>query len=148
MCPCINRNARPNNNRLITYYQHVIYLLRIPTNPVNNTYYVKPLLTPIPLFAWRHLWMTHKMAISRTPSLKCVKPSSPISVTSFMNAPNVRYLVPAWRGTSSCPRRRLSSLGWLTTFCNIRQDPAKRNLSKNPLTTPQYKDDRCQQICF
>ena len=38
MCPGINRNARPNNNQLITYYQHVSYLLRIQQYPVNNTY--------------------------------------------------------------------------------------------------------------
>ena len=35
---CINRNARPNNNQLITYYQRVSYLLRIQKYPVNNTY--------------------------------------------------------------------------------------------------------------
>ena len=34
---CINRNARPNNNQLITY-QRVRYLLRIQQYPVNNTY--------------------------------------------------------------------------------------------------------------
>ena len=26
MYPCINRNARPNNNQLITYYERVNYL--------------------------------------------------------------------------------------------------------------------------
>ena len=36
--PCINRNTRPNNNQLIIYYLRVRYLLRIPQNPVNNTY--------------------------------------------------------------------------------------------------------------
>ena len=35
---CINKNAAPNNNELITYYQRVGYLLRIPQYPVNNTY--------------------------------------------------------------------------------------------------------------
>ena len=35
---CINRNARPNNNQLITYYQHVNYLPRIQQYPVDNTY--------------------------------------------------------------------------------------------------------------
>ena len=29
MYPCINRNSRPNNNQLITYFQHVHYFLRI-----------------------------------------------------------------------------------------------------------------------
>ena len=38
MCPFINRNARPNNNQLITHYQPVSYLLRILQYPVNNTY--------------------------------------------------------------------------------------------------------------
>ena len=38
MYPCINRNARPNNNQLITYYQRVHYLLRIQQYPVNNTF--------------------------------------------------------------------------------------------------------------
>ena len=38
MYPCINKNARPNNNQLITYYQGVHYLLRILQYPVNNTY--------------------------------------------------------------------------------------------------------------
>ena len=37
MYPCINRNSRPNNNQLITYYQLVSYLLRIQQYPVNNT---------------------------------------------------------------------------------------------------------------
>ena len=37
-CRCINRNARPNNKQLITYYQHVSYLLRILQYLVNNTY--------------------------------------------------------------------------------------------------------------
>ena len=41
MYPCIKRNARPNNNQLKTYYQHVIYLLRIQQYPVNNIYNVK-----------------------------------------------------------------------------------------------------------
>ena len=35
--PCINRNARPNNNQLITCNQRVPYLLRIQQYPVNNT---------------------------------------------------------------------------------------------------------------
>ena len=35
---CINRNARPNNNQLITYYLHVRYLLRMQQYPVNTTY--------------------------------------------------------------------------------------------------------------
>ena len=30
MYPCTKRNARPNNNQLITYYLPVCYLLRIP----------------------------------------------------------------------------------------------------------------------
>ena len=37
----INRNARPNNNQLITYYQRVSYLLRIQQHPVNNTYNIQ-----------------------------------------------------------------------------------------------------------
>ena len=37
MYPCIKRNARPNNNQLITYYLCVRYLLRIQQYPVNNT---------------------------------------------------------------------------------------------------------------
>ena len=36
MYPCINRNARPNNNQLITYYECVSYLLRI--HSIDNTY--------------------------------------------------------------------------------------------------------------
>ena len=32
------RNARPNNNQLITYYLPVCYLLRIQQKPVNTTY--------------------------------------------------------------------------------------------------------------
>ena len=35
---CINRNARPNKSRLITYDQRVRYLLRIQQYPVNNIY--------------------------------------------------------------------------------------------------------------
>ena len=35
-CPCINRNAGPNNNQLITYFQRFSYLLRILQYPVNN----------------------------------------------------------------------------------------------------------------
>ena len=31
-------NARPNNNKLITYYLPVCYLLRIQQYPVNTTY--------------------------------------------------------------------------------------------------------------
>ena len=38
ICPCLNRNARPNNNQLITYSQRVSYLLRILQYPVNNTH--------------------------------------------------------------------------------------------------------------
>ena len=38
MYPSINRNARPNNNQLITYNQCVHYLLKIQQYPVNNTY--------------------------------------------------------------------------------------------------------------
>ena len=38
MYRCINRNARPNNNQLINYYQRVRYLLRMQEYPVNNTY--------------------------------------------------------------------------------------------------------------
>ena len=34
---CINRNARSNNNQLITYYLLVPYLLRIQQYPVNTT---------------------------------------------------------------------------------------------------------------
>ena len=34
-CPCINRNVRPNNNQLQTYYQCVTYLLRIPKRTVK-----------------------------------------------------------------------------------------------------------------
>ena len=33
MCPCINKNARPDNNQLITYYQHVSYLVNNTTIP-------------------------------------------------------------------------------------------------------------------
>ena len=36
--PCIKRNARPNNNQLVTYYLPVCYLLRILQYPVNTTY--------------------------------------------------------------------------------------------------------------
>ena len=36
--PCVNRNARPNNNQLITYYQCVSFLLRIHTIPGDTTY--------------------------------------------------------------------------------------------------------------
>ena len=35
---CVNRNARPNNNQLITYYLPVCYLLRIQQYPVKTTY--------------------------------------------------------------------------------------------------------------
>ena len=35
---CINRNARPNNNQLITYYLRVRYLLGIQQYSVNTTY--------------------------------------------------------------------------------------------------------------
>ena len=38
-CLFINRNARPNNNQLITYYLHVRYQLRIQQYPVNNIYF-------------------------------------------------------------------------------------------------------------
>ena len=38
---CIQRNARPNNNQLITYYLPVCYLLRIQQYPVNTTYNIK-----------------------------------------------------------------------------------------------------------
>ena len=34
----MNRNTRPNNNQLITYYLRVRYLLRIQQYPVNTTY--------------------------------------------------------------------------------------------------------------
>ena len=34
----MNRNARPNNNQLITYYLRVRNLLRIQQYPVNPTY--------------------------------------------------------------------------------------------------------------
>ena len=34
----VYRNARPNNNQLITYYLPVCYLLRIQQYPVNTTY--------------------------------------------------------------------------------------------------------------
>ena len=34
----INKNARLNNNQLITHYQRVRYLPRIQQCPVNNTY--------------------------------------------------------------------------------------------------------------
>ena len=37
MCPCVNRNARPNNNQLITYSQCISYLLRIHAIPVDTT---------------------------------------------------------------------------------------------------------------
>ena len=37
MYPCINRNARPNNNQLITYYLSS-YLQRIQQYPSNTTY--------------------------------------------------------------------------------------------------------------
>ena len=32
------RNARPNNNQLLTYYLRVRYLLRIQQYPLNTTY--------------------------------------------------------------------------------------------------------------
>ena len=38
MYPCINRNARPNNNQLITNYLPVCYLLWIQQYSVNATY--------------------------------------------------------------------------------------------------------------
>ena len=38
MYPCINKNARPNDDQFINYYQRVSYLLRIQEYPVNNTY--------------------------------------------------------------------------------------------------------------
>ena len=41
MYPCIKRNARPNNNQLITYYQRVSYLPRIQQYSVDNTYNIK-----------------------------------------------------------------------------------------------------------
>ena len=37
-----NRNARHNNNQLITYYLHVCYLLGIQKYPVNTTYNTSP----------------------------------------------------------------------------------------------------------
>ena len=37
-CNLYKRNARPNNNQLITHYQRVRDLLRIQQYPVNNTY--------------------------------------------------------------------------------------------------------------
>ena len=33
---CINRNARPNNNQLINYYEHVSYLPEIHTVPCRT----------------------------------------------------------------------------------------------------------------
>ena len=36
MCLCINRNARPNKNQLITYYQRVSYLLKNTTVPCEK----------------------------------------------------------------------------------------------------------------
>ena len=36
--PCIWRNARPNNNQLITYYLPLCYLLRIQQYPLNTSY--------------------------------------------------------------------------------------------------------------
>ena len=39
MCPCINRNARPNNNQLYTYYKHVSYLLKNTYN--TSEYYLQ-----------------------------------------------------------------------------------------------------------
>ena len=55
MYPCINRNARPHNNQLITYYLCVHYLLVMQQYPVNNTYNttfygVAALVTDIVLF--------------------------------------------------------------------------------------------------
>ena len=38
---CKKRNARPNNNQLITCYLHVCYLLWIWQYPVNTTYNTK-----------------------------------------------------------------------------------------------------------
>ena len=43
----INRNARPNNNQLITYYLCVRCLLRIQQYPINNTYNTFGTFTPI-----------------------------------------------------------------------------------------------------
>ena len=37
MYPCINRNAKPNNNQLITYYKRVSYLLRIHTLTITGS---------------------------------------------------------------------------------------------------------------
>ena len=36
MYPCINGNARPNNDQLKTNYKRVIYLLRIHTIPCES----------------------------------------------------------------------------------------------------------------
>ena len=38
ICLCINRNARPNNNQLYSYYVSLLIPNRIPTIPVNTTY--------------------------------------------------------------------------------------------------------------
>ena len=42
MCPCISRNARPNNNQLCTYYKCVHYLLKNIYNTCE--YYLQYLL--------------------------------------------------------------------------------------------------------
>ena len=42
--PCILRNARPNNNQLITYYLPVCYLLRKKQYPVNTTYNIRSIM--------------------------------------------------------------------------------------------------------
>ena len=38
MYPCVNRNAGPNNNKFLTHYLPVCYLLRIQQYPVKTTY--------------------------------------------------------------------------------------------------------------
>ena len=38
MYSCINRNARPNNNQLITYYEYVSYLPEFIQYIVECTY--------------------------------------------------------------------------------------------------------------
>ena len=64
MYPCINRNARPNNNQLITYYLRVSYSLRIIQYPVDNTYNKKQKNLPKGLL--HNNWITmHVFTISQ-----------------------------------------------------------------------------------
>ena len=59
---CINKNAAPNNNELITYYQRVGYLLRIPQYPVNNTYNTNLDETQFKQCQWKVIWLVKNQA--------------------------------------------------------------------------------------